>query len=81
DTSAMGQVEDAIITENHDKWSGDHCIDPDEVPGVLFSTLSLQKGRAHLTDMAPTILEYFGTQVPAGLAGRSLLDKANKEDA
>ena len=35
---AVGKVTDAIIYDNTRSWSGDHCVDPRLVPGVLFST-------------------------------------------
>ncbi len=34
--TALGQVPDALVSENRSKWSGDHCIEPSFVPGVLF---------------------------------------------
>src|SRR5690606_8284922 len=70
DTSAMGVVGGPVIERNHDKWSGDHCMDPDVVPGVLFSTMPLrQDGRFSLLDMAPSILDYFDLQAPNTMKG------------
>ena len=34
------------LEENHDHWGADHCIDPDAVPGVLFSNQGLSDYRA-----------------------------------
>jgi len=36
--TTLGAVPAALIEPNTQKWSGDHCIDPHLVPGVLFST-------------------------------------------
>lgn len=36
--TTLGAVPTALIEPNEQKWSGDHCIDPELVPGVLFST-------------------------------------------
>jgi len=36
--TTLGAVPGALIEPNAQKWSGDHCIDPELVPGVLFST-------------------------------------------
>lgn len=36
--TALGQVPDALVSENRSKWSGDHCIEPSFVPGVLFAS-------------------------------------------
>lgn len=36
--TTLGAVPRSLIEPNRQKWSGDHCIDPELVPGVLFST-------------------------------------------
>jgi hypothetical protein len=36
--TALGAVPELAVEPNARKWSGDHCIDPDEVPGVFLST-------------------------------------------
>lgn len=73
DSSAMGKITDQVIEPNEEKWSGDHCMDPATVPGVLFSTVPLRDEPAGLVDMAPTILDYFDVPIPDGLAGQSVL--------
>ncbi len=35
-SSSMGGVAEGQFEDNVKKWSGDHIIDPDQVPGVLF---------------------------------------------
>ena len=35
--TTLGGVPDRLLEPNRQKWSGDHCIDPALVPGVLFS--------------------------------------------
>jgi predicted AlkP superfamily phosphohydrolase/phosphomutase len=40
--SALGAVPATeVLTDNTDAWSGDHCMDPASVPGVLFSSRPL----------------------------------------
>src|SRR5581483_6121325 len=34
--SAVGGFSDSLISNNLRRWSGDHIIDPEAVPGVLF---------------------------------------------
>ena len=51
-----GVVDDVLFDDNTKAWSGDHCMDPAQVPGVLFASRSLGGERAELsiTDLAPT---------------------------
>ncbi len=63
-----------VFSDNVKCWSGDHCIDPACVPGVLFSSLKLAGGVApSIMDLAPTVLELFGLPAPGHMDGRSLL--------
>jgi predicted AlkP superfamily phosphohydrolase/phosphomutase len=71
-----GIVNDIVIEDNAKAWSGDHCIDPALVPGVLFSSLKLKRTDPSIMDIAPTALELFGIAPPAHMDGRSLVDAA-----
>jgi predicted AlkP superfamily phosphohydrolase/phosphomutase len=75
DESALGKVGKAVFEDNHDKWSGDHCMDPREVPGVLLSPVKLEFDgyKPSLLDIAPTVLAYFGMESPQKMTGRSLM--------
>ena len=55
------------------KWSGDHIIDPDRVPGVLFMNRLFRGDAARLTDLAPTILAALGVPKGPAMEGESLL--------
>ena len=69
-----GLVDDTVFSDNTKAWSGDHCIDPELVPGVLFCNraLDIDGGEPHIADMAPTILDLFGVPAPRYMDGRSL---------
>ncbi len=69
---AVGQVTDEVITDNEKSWSGDHCIDPRLVPGVLFSNRPILDEDPGIMDLAPTILTQFGVDVPSYMTGRVL---------
>jgi predicted AlkP superfamily phosphohydrolase/phosphomutase len=71
-----GIVNSIVIEDNAKSWSGDHCIDPALVPGVLFSNLKLKTMSPSITDVAPTVLELFGITPPAHMDGRGLVDVA-----
>lgn len=70
---AVGKVALAVIEENRKAWSGDHCVDPALVPGVLFSNWKMGAGNPGIEDMAPTALSLFGVQVPDWMEGKALL--------
>jgi predicted AlkP superfamily phosphohydrolase/phosphomutase len=69
-----GIVNSVVIEDNRKAWSGDHCIDPALVPGVLFSSLKLKTDKPSIMDIAPTALELFGIAPPAHMDGRGLID-------
>ena len=72
---AKGSIRPELFEDNTKRWSGDHCVDSEIVPGVLFSNLKLDDREAHLIDMGPTVLELFGVETPAYMTGRSLVVK------
>ncbi|MEN8149645.1 MAG: alkaline phosphatase family protein [Planctomycetota bacterium] len=76
--SAVGKVTDEVITDNTKSWSGDHCVDPELVPGVIFTDQAIRDDGPMLEDMAPTVLELLGVDAPGYMTGKSLV--ANGED-
>ncbi len=77
--SALGSVPAALIDDNHKKWSGDHCMAAEEVPGVLLSNRPIASRPLGLQDMAPTVLGEFGIPVPKQMVGRSVFDQGSAE--
>ena len=71
--SAVGKTSSAVFSDNTKAWSGDHCIHPDLVPGVLFTNLKLKRDDARIIDIAPTILNLLGVEQPAYMDGRTLI--------
>jgi len=70
-----GKITRAILEDNTKAWSGDHCIDPAWVPGVLFSSRKIDTKNPSIMDIAPTVLDLFGLQPPSHMDGHSLLSK------
>jgi predicted AlkP superfamily phosphohydrolase/phosphomutase len=68
--SVMGKVTGQIFEDNLKAWSGDHCIDPRLVPGVLFSNHKIAEEKPAIVDVAPTILKLFGLQIPGHIDGK-----------
>jgi len=71
--AAVGRVGSSTFEDNTRSWSGDHCVDPRLVPGILFSSVPFAETRPALIDLAPTILDLFGIARPAWMTGRSFL--------
>jgi predicted AlkP superfamily phosphohydrolase/phosphomutase len=71
-SSSMGGVAEHAVEDNVKKWSGDHIIDPDRVPGVLFLNRPFREG-ARLLDLAPTILAALGVPKGPAMEGESIL--------
>ena len=78
---AVGQLTDEVFCDNTRCWSGDHCIDPALVPGVLFSSRPIEADAPVITDLAPTVLEQFGVDVPDHMTGRALRVRTPGEGA
>ena len=71
--TAVGKTSGQVFSDNRKAWSGDHCVHPHLVPGVLFSSMPIDKQDANITDLAPTILDLLGIRQPTYMDGRSLL--------
>lgn len=71
--SITGTVEAAVFSDNMKAWSGDHHVDPELVPGVLFTNKKLTKDAPHITDLAPTVLALFGVKAPAYMEGEVIV--------
>ncbi|MBU0756311.1 MAG: alkaline phosphatase family protein, partial [Planctomycetes bacterium] len=69
---AVGKVDDVVIEDNTKSWSGDHCIDPFEVPGIFFCNRPIATDKPKLMDMGPTTLKLFGVPIPPHMDGRPL---------
>jgi len=70
--AAIGQPTDRVFHDNVKAWSGDHCIDPSLVPGVLFCNRKINSPQPRLMDIGPTVLDMFGVGIPAVMDGRAL---------
>lgn len=70
--TAVGRVTTQVLHENHKAWSGDHCVDPAIVPGVLFSNQKIDCECPGIMDIAPTVLENFGIPIPAYMDGKAM---------
>ncbi len=70
--TAIGKVTGSVFHDNTKAWSGDHCIDPELIPGVMFCSHKIESESPRLMDLGPTALDLFGIAVPANMDGRPL---------
>jgi len=71
--AAVGKSTARVFEDNLKAWSGDHCVDPSLVPGVLFSNLKLDAENPGIEDMAPTALRLFGIETPPWMEGKPVI--------
>ena len=71
--AAIGKCGQHVFADNTKAWSGDHCIHPDLVPGILFSNWPLKSEESNIIDLAPTVLDLLGVDAPGYMDGHSLL--------
>ena len=60
--SALGEFSTEIIFDNNHPWSGDHLMDHEAVPGVLFSSRPLKRVVTSLQNLAGVLLAEFGIE-------------------
>ncbi len=53
--TSLGAIPAALVEDNLQKWSGDHCIDPSAVPGVLFTSFVPAQPVHSITDIGAMI--------------------------
>jgi predicted AlkP superfamily phosphohydrolase/phosphomutase len=70
--AAIGRTTTEIFHDNVKAWSGDHCVDPSVVPGVLFCNRPIETENPRLLDIGPTVLDLFGIGVPDYMDGKAL---------
>ncbi len=69
---ALGRVGGPVFEDNTKAWSGDHCVDPPLIPGVVFCNRDFEADEPGIEDMAPTAMRLFGYAPPAHMDGRDL---------
>lgn len=72
--TCLGTYEPDVFADNTDKWSGDHCMDVDSIPGVLLSNRKVTQANPALVDLAPTILAEYGIAPLPGMEGKPLFE-------
>jgi predicted AlkP superfamily phosphohydrolase/phosphomutase len=73
---ATGAVAEEVFEDNGKSWSGDHCMNPPDVPGIFFINRKIDADRVSIMDVGPTVLDLFGVPVPAYCDGKSFMPRA-----
>jgi len=70
--ACLGDITEDMLLDNTSAWAADHCMDPVELPGVLFSNRPVASATADLTDLGPSILTHFNLPVPGNMTGKNI---------
>lgn len=70
--TALGEAPEGLVVDNDDAWVADHCIDPKEVPAVLFATREIRAKTPRLKDLPVSLLALYGIAQPAQMTGQSI---------
>ena len=73
--TALGKITRILITDNAKKWSGDHCMAKEVIPGILFTSKKVAYTQPALYDLAPTILGEFGLDREPDMDGTDLFTR------
>jgi hypothetical protein len=60
-----------VISDNTSRWSGNHLMDPEVVPGIVLSNRKIAGEGHNLVDVTATILAWYGLPPNAGMSGKS----------
>lgn len=58
--TGLGGVPPQEIEDNNDAWIADHCINPADVPGVLFMSRPMHLAHPRLEDVTEIVVDRFG---------------------
>jgi len=64
-----------VVSDNLNNWSGDHIIDDSLVPGILASSVPVEKPDPRIVDVAATVLDYYDLERPPTVDGRPLFER------
>ena len=58
--TALGGVPEALVEDNARKWSGDHCIEPSLVPGILLTSFQPEQAIASINEVPDLVRSSLG---------------------
>jgi len=72
DESTLGEITEAVFADNTSRWSGNHLMAPEVVPGVLLANRRIEGSGHDLTDLTATLLDHYGVARPADMVGEPI---------
>lgn len=72
DESTLGEITEDVFADNTSRWSGNHLMAPDVVPGVLLANRPIPSSGYDLTDLTATLLDHYGVDRPADMVGEPI---------
>jgi len=71
--TTLGGSPEGLVYPNMKKWSADHGgYDHATTAGVLIANRRITSTSPSIMDIAPTVLKYFGLQIPSDIDGKAL---------
>jgi predicted AlkP superfamily phosphohydrolase/phosphomutase len=71
--TVTGGFGEEIVSDNNRPWSGDHNMNPPQVPGMLFCNRPIDRESLNIVDIAPTVLDLFGVPIPDHMDGNPMM--------
>ncbi len=72
DESTLGEITEAVLEDNTSRWSGNHLMAPEVVPGILATNRKLEGSGYDLTDLTVTLLAHYGIDPAPGMVGEPI---------
>jgi predicted AlkP superfamily phosphohydrolase/phosphomutase len=72
--NVLGAAPRQVIEDNDKAWSGDHLYDPHYVPGIFLSNLKTRRDNPSLIDIAPSVLQCFGSPKSEWMDGEAIFE-------
>lgn len=68
--SAMGGLQEQVFSDNTNPWSGDHCVDPELIPGSLLTNFEFNEdAEVGLWDVIPGVFSRLDLDIPEEMDG------------
>jgi predicted AlkP superfamily phosphohydrolase/phosphomutase len=73
DESTLGEITEEVLQDNTSRWSGNHLMAPEVVPGILLVNRKLSGGGHDLVDLTATLLSHYGVEPLPEMTGKPIL--------